>query len=91
MDADPRIDAPEWWEWPLTFTPHVESRMEERGFSEVELRTMIAKVSRVTAARHPGRFVAMTQHAGEPWAVVLEPEWDDQLLFVVTGFRRDQL
>ncbi len=30
-----------WWEWELGFTPHIEARMEERDFSEVELRTML--------------------------------------------------
>lgn len=90
MDTDPRHDPPEWWEWPLAFTAHVESRMEERGFSELELRTMIAEATRVVSARHPGRFVVTTRHVGEPWSVVLEPERDDRLLFVVTAFRRYQ-
>jgi hypothetical protein len=91
MDADPRIDTPEWWEWPLAFTPHIESRMEERSFSEVDLRTMLTKVSRVTAARRPGRFIAFTRHGRQPWVIVLEPDWDERLLFVVTAFRRDQI
>ena len=35
------MNWPSWWEWELGFTAHVEARMEERGFSEIELRTML--------------------------------------------------
>jgi hypothetical protein len=63
--------------------------MEEREFSEVEPRTMLADASRVVSARHPDRFLAMTRHRGNPWVVVLEPDLDDQLLFVVTAFSQE--
>jgi hypothetical protein len=86
MDRDPRIDPPEWWEWPLAFTPHVESRMEERQFSEVELRAMLADATRIDFARRPGRFLVATLHSGKAWAVVLEPDEDERLLYVVTAF-----
>ena len=32
---------PEWWDWELGFTEHVEGRMQERGFWEVDLRKML--------------------------------------------------
>lgn len=88
MDRDPRTDPPEWWEWPLAFTPHLEARMEEREFSEVELRTMLLNASRVASARRPGRFVAAMRHRGVPWSVVLEPDESERLLYVVTAFPR---
>jgi hypothetical protein len=28
------VAFPEWWEWELELTPHVEKRMEDRGFTE---------------------------------------------------------
>src|SRR5580698_3227669 len=34
---------PEWWTWALVLSDHVERRMEDRGFSEVDLRTMITR------------------------------------------------
>jgi hypothetical protein len=91
MDRDPRIDPPDWWDWPLTFTSHVEARMEERQFSEVELRTMLAEATRTSDACRPGRFVVACRHQGAPWAVVVEPDLDAQLLFVVTAFPRTNL
>jgi hypothetical protein len=88
MDRDPRTDPPDWWDWPLTFTAHVEARMEERQFSEVELRTMFAAATRISDARRPGRFLIACRHRDVPWTVVVEPDPAAQLLFVVTAFPR---
>lgn len=33
--------GPGWWVWDLELTPHVLKRMEDRGFTEVDLRRMI--------------------------------------------------
>jgi hypothetical protein len=90
MPRNPRDDPPEWWDWDLAFTHHVESRMEERGFSEVELRTMLAETTELVPARQLGRFLAQASHGGRPWTVVLEPDPDDQVLFVVTAFPLDE-
>jgi len=73
MDCDPRSDPPAWWEWPLSFTPHVESRMEERQFAEVELRTMLMDATRVVSARRPGRFLVTTRQGREPGSSCLNP------------------
>lgn len=35
------VQWPEWWEWELELSSHLEKRMEERSFSEVELREML--------------------------------------------------
>ena len=32
---------PDWWEWELELTPHLEKRMEDREFTEVDLRAML--------------------------------------------------
>jgi hypothetical protein len=89
VDYDPQKEPPEWWEWPLAFTGHVESRMEERQFSELELRTMLTDATRIVPARRPGRFVATTRLGAKPWVIVLEPDEEEQLLFVVTAFPRE--
>ncbi|HUP01553.1 MAG TPA: hypothetical protein VM737_08550 [Gemmatimonadota bacterium] len=34
------MDRPDWWEWELELTPHLERRMEDRDFSEIDLRKM---------------------------------------------------
>lgn len=36
---------PEWWAWELEITPHAEKRMEDREFSEIDLRGMLDAAS----------------------------------------------
>jgi hypothetical protein len=37
----PLENAPDWWSFELELSPHVEERMIDRGFTEVDLRMMI--------------------------------------------------
>ena len=62
------MDRPHWWEWELAYTEHVESRMEERGISDVDLRTMLQDASSLSPGTRPGRWRAATRHAGKPWS-----------------------
>jgi len=80
------MNWPSWWDWDLGFTPHLEMRMEERGFSEVELRAMFDAASKCGPGRQPGRWVIETTQEGRPWCVVVEPDSDDQVLMVVTAY-----
>ncbi len=38
------MTGPMWWHWELEITPHVEKRMEERNFTEIDLRDMLDRV-----------------------------------------------
>jgi hypothetical protein len=82
------MDYPEWWEWELAYTGHLEARADERSFSDVELRTMLENATGLRPARRPGRFIVRTRHGGNPWSVVVEPDFDDKLVFVVTAYPR---
>jgi hypothetical protein len=90
MARDPNIDPPEWWNWDLAFNPHVESRMEERGFSEVDLRAMLTDAFEVSPAKRAGRYLVSTRFRAQAWTVVLEPDPDDKLLFVVTAYSNER-
>jgi hypothetical protein len=80
------MDHPHWWDWELAYTEHTESRMEERGISELELRTMLEDASSMSPAVRSGRWLVETRYAGRRWNVVLEPDVDERLLFVVTVY-----
>ena len=64
--------------------------MEDRAFNEVDVRRMLEHAS----GHHPdiieGRFVIEARHAGQSWAVVVEPDEGRQLLVVVTAYPVDQ-
>jgi hypothetical protein len=64
--------------------------MEDRGFNEVDLRRMLEHASGHTADIMAGRYVIEARHAGQPWAVVVEPDEGRQLLVVVTAYPVDQ-
>jgi hypothetical protein len=63
--------------------------MEERGVSEVDLRTMLEYATGVAPARRVGRWLISTRFRGQPWVAVVEPDVDDQITYVITTFRRD--
>ena len=83
------MERPDWWEWDLAFTAHVESRMEERGFSEVELRAMLDDATELLSSSGAGRWIAHMRYEGRPWAVVVEPDPDERRTYVVTAYRRE--
>ncbi len=89
MSPSERFERPEWWEWELAFTAHVEARMEERGFSEVDLREMLEDALDLEQSRNPRRWLVRTRSGGAPWIVVVEPDPDEQVLLIVTAYLRD--
>ena len=60
--------------------------MEDRQFTEVDLRQMLEAASDVRADVVEGRFVIVTRHLAQPWEVIVEPDADELLLVVVTAF-----
>ena len=64
--------------------------MEDRGFNEMDLRRMLEHASGYAADIMVGRFVIEARHAGQPWAVIVEPDEKRQLLVVATAYSVDQ-
>ena len=83
------MERPEWWEWDLRFISHLERRMEERGFSEIELRAMLTDATAITPSRRSGRWLISTHHGDHPWVVVVEPDSDDQMTYVITAYPKE--
>jgi hypothetical protein len=83
------MEWPEWWDWELAFTAHIESRMEERRFSEVELRTMLDDATGLAPGAKLGRWIVTTRHGQRPWTIVLEPDFDGRAIFVVTAYEQE--
>jgi hypothetical protein len=77
---------PEWWNWPLELTPHLEKRTEDRGFSEVDLRAMLEHAGGYRRDDVEGRWVVDATHAQQAWAVIVEPDADEKVLVVITAY-----
>lgn len=79
-------DWPEWWHWELELSAHVLKRIIDRGFSEVDLRAMIGGASGLHEDEYPGRWAIESEHDSIPWEVIVEPDWNEKLLVVITAY-----
>lgn len=86
MEAEARMQWPAWWGWDLEFTPHLEKRMEDRNFTEADLRRMLEDADSYRSDLVVDRWVIETRHRGGPWEVIVEPEPVDEKVVVVTAY-----
>jgi len=77
---------PEWWNWEFAFTGHARRRMEERGISEVELRSMLQHPRGYSPSVAVSRFMIEVTHEGRPWIVIVEPDPEERWLVIVTAY-----
>lgn len=77
---------PEWWNWEILLSTHVVRRMNVRHFSEADLRTMLEDATDLSASPDPGRWIVLTKWDKRQWKVVVEPEWEESLLVVITAY-----
>ena len=60
--------------------------MEDRAFTEIELRGMLEHASGFRADAIAGRFVVACSLRRRPWSVIVEPDTNDRLLVVITAY-----
>jgi len=77
---------PEWWDWEFEFSPHLEKRMVDRDFNEIDLRRMLEHAKGYYPDIVEGRWVIETRHRRQAWEVVVEPDPDEELLVVITAY-----
>ena len=80
---------PTWWDWDLELTPHLERRMEDRQFTEVDLRKMLEEASALEPGMVEGRYEVATKHSGGRWKVIIEPDYEARMIVVVTAYPSD--
>ena len=80
------MNWPTWWDWELEISPYVEKRMEERNFTELDLRDMMQSAHTLGLDEIEGRYVIQTRRQHHDWKIVVEPDETDQLLVVITAF-----
>lgn len=80
---------PHWWTWEIDLSPHLLRRMEDRRFTEIELRRMLDVASGLEPDTIEGRWAIQTRFRQRPWRVVVEPEESTRLLVIVTAYPTD--
>lgn len=80
------MEWPAWWGWELELTAHLEKRMEDRSFTEADLRRMLEDAHGYRPDVVEDRWVIETRYAGGPWEVIVEPDAAYKKLVVVTAY-----
>ncbi len=60
--------------------------MIDREFTEVDLRVMIEGAIGLHEDDEPGRWVVETKHDSDSWEVIVEPDFAERLLVVITAY-----
>jgi hypothetical protein len=60
--------------------------MEDRRFTEIDLRRMLQRASGHREDVVDGRWLIETRHRGKGWEVIVEPDQERLLLVVVTAY-----
>jgi len=60
--------------------------MEDRRFTEVDLRDMLERATGLQRDIEPGRWVVTTRCRRQRWEVIVEPDVDVQRLVVITAY-----
>jgi len=77
---------PVWWGWELELSSHLLKRMADRGFTEVDLRSMLVDAMGHRVDIVPARWVISTRHRGRLWEIIVEPDVRARILVVVTAY-----
>jgi hypothetical protein len=86
MSGSRRTEWPAWWDWELELSSHILKRMVDRGFSEVDLRSMMSVAMNLREDHEPGRWVVETSRDARRWEVIVEPDSAEELLVVITAY-----
>lgn len=60
--------------------------MADRRFTEVDLRRMLEHARSYRRGVVKGRWVIVTSHRRERWEVIVEPDYEAELLVVITAY-----
>ena len=66
--------------------PHLLKRMEDRRFSEVDLRSMLSRAMSYHRDVVAGRWVIVARHRRRWWEVIVEPDHSARVLVVVSAY-----
>ena len=81
----PLQHPPDWWIFEIELCEHLEDRMDDRFFNEVDLRIMIDDADGIRVGSRIGRWVIETTHNDDAWEVVVEPDERDEVIVVITA------
>ena len=82
-------DLPSWWTWQVVVSHHASRRMAQRMCPEWMLRSMLQSPSGVQSDAAPGRFLIEALNHGRLWHIIVEPDYGERVMIVVTLYPVD--
>lgn len=70
----------------MELSPHLLKRMEDRRFTETDLRRMLQRAYGHREDVVGGRWVIETKHRDKAWEAIVEPDLERHVLVVVTAY-----
>ncbi|MHC4471033.1 MAG: DUF4258 domain-containing protein [Planctomycetota bacterium] len=80
------MSGPTWLDWELVLTSHLLERMEDRSFTEIDLRAMMGRTTGIRPSPSEGRWVLLARFERRRWEVVVEPDTFSRKLVVITAY-----
>jgi hypothetical protein len=77
---------PAWWDWDLEVSEHVLDRMDDRDFTEIDVRSMLMSAQTIRSDIVAGRWIVSAFHQRRRWEIILEPDIEERVLVVVTAY-----
>ncbi len=60
--------------------------MVDRGFNEVDVRMMFENAIECIRDNVKGRWLVKTRHKQKNWAIIVEPDVEEEVIVVITAF-----
>jgi hypothetical protein len=83
------MEFPQWWNWELEITSHILKRMEDRNLTEIDLRGMLETASDYWNDIEEGRFVIVSKLKNKDWEIIVEPDYFEKILVVITAYPKE--
>jgi hypothetical protein len=77
---------PQWLDWELELSSHIFKRMTDRGFSELDLRTMLEHPGDYKKDTVEGRYIIFASHRRRKWEIIVEPDLHTKRLVIITAY-----
>jgi hypothetical protein len=77
---------PDWWNWEIKISSHMQKRLLKRDFTEIELRRMMEYATNFREDYKEGRWIIDTRFRRSAWQVIVEPLHDETKLEVITAY-----
>ncbi len=62
-------------------------RMIDRDFTEIDLRVMYDRAKNYRQDYMAGRWVIETKHRRQNWEIIVEPDFDEQKVVIITAYK----